>query len=162
MSRIVVYVLVPQARKDLEAAVHEVLWPYHNECELELEVTEEHCSCMNEEGIPDPECWDCDGDGVVTSSWNPNSQWDWCLIGDWEWDIPLVGCLSCPCDLQLNGGAAPMKNLDVEKLQVPDAVVTPDGEWHEDFYHPSHWLNTFKQLLRTHEEATLVGVLCHQ
>lgn len=94
----------------------------------------------------------------------PLSQDNWgdtCTVGNWEGETSLEECLSSPCELQLDGGAAPLKNLDAERLEAPQMVVTPDGEWHDEDFHKSDWLTVYKELLLRHEDMTLVKVLCH-
>jgi hypothetical protein len=63
----------------------------------------------------------------------------------------------------------PVKDLELEKVEVPDSVITPDGVWHEDAdrFETSteegglQWVATAKDLLAKHEDCIVVAVNCH-
>jgi len=67
--------------------------------------------------LPDPECSECKGTGVYLSTYNPNSKWDWWVIGG-RWD---------------DGEERNVTTVDeiLENGICPFAVVLPDGTWHE-------------------------------
>jgi len=51
---------------------------------------DKHLSKSKLKDKPDPECEDCDGTGTHMSTYNPNSQWDWWVIGG-RWAGLLLG-----------------------------------------------------------------------
>jgi hypothetical protein len=164
MSKYLVYVLVPETSGSLEESVDYLLWPYHVDSLLEIEESEDEddCECTSEGQTADPNCEVCNGTGVEKFYRNPKSRWDsYFLSGEWEGKLLLAECLLRPCKLKLNGGAAPLNNLDVERLEMPRAIVTPDGRWHDECNYPSDWPTKYKEILRSHEDTILVCVLCH-
>lgn len=160
---------------------------------------------------PDSECEDCEGTGVIASSYNPDSKWDWWQIGG-RWtgfltdynpgDDPrnLETCMSCggtgthtnPQDgsvgecRQCNGSGQGIKwptqwatydgdALPVRDLQLttyPHAVITPDGEWHQEsemgwFGYTScdvdyaEWKELVDAVLEKNHDCVVVVVDCH-
>jgi hypothetical protein len=102
---------------------------------------------------PDPACDECNGTGVVTSTSNPKSQWDWFVIGG-RWDGTIQRAPRDDGKGGFNFGEEHhlVKNnyilvkdvLDETKAVtaalthpgetyswMPYALVTPDGKWHE-------------------------------
>lgn len=85
-------------------------------------------------------CEDCKGSGVVKTQYNPDSQWDWYVIGGrWTGGLALKpgasGDLGRPgvfnnepeeggCDVAL------VKDIDWEKTR-PTFAVLHDGKWYE-------------------------------
>jgi hypothetical protein len=67
---------------------------------------------------PDPDCEECQGSGQRLTTYNPDSQWDWWVIGG-RWN----GWLSRTNQLKARTAA--------QKGKFPFAVVTPDGVWHD-------------------------------
>jgi len=86
----------------------------------------------------DPNCEECNGTGIVMSTYNPKSKWDWYRIGGrWDGEIQKVSVESKDGGFNfgddhtsLTRNSAPVGFL-IEKNVTPFAVVTPDGEWHE-------------------------------
>lgn len=92
---------------------------------------------------PDPECNSCHGTGTYRTTYNPQSQWDWYVIGG-RWDGELI---ETPRDdgkggfnhgdehHQLQNNSCPVAELvqrwDAGKPYLFFALVTPDGVWHE-------------------------------
>ena len=72
---------------------------------------------------PEEDCDECKGSGVVYSTYNQKSKWDWYQIGG--------RFLSHWGDyLHVKDVLEPSPNRTVEE-KIPFAIVTPDGEWHE-------------------------------
>jgi len=76
-------------------------------------------------------------DGEVYSTYNPNSKWDWWVIGG-RWDgIIKNNYQSSDNGFNFNDQHHTINNNIIEvKLinnseQYPFAIVTPDGDWHE-------------------------------
>jgi len=67
---------------------------------------------------PNPDCEECAGSGQRMTTYNPDSQWDWWVIGG-RW----AGWLSRMNQLRTKNAA--------RKNKIPFAVVTPDGAWHD-------------------------------
>lgn len=75
--------------------------------------------------IPDPACHDCRGAGSYLSTYNPDSKWDWWQVGGrWsgEFDPTEAG-------RDVLGVA---EVIATPPAFTPVAVLTPDGEWHEE------------------------------
>lgn len=58
---------------------------------------------------------------------------------------------------------APLNELDVNKLELPDSIVTPDGEWHDqpwsretDSTDLEKWRQILKELYNKHTTGILV------
>lgn len=71
-------------------------------------------------GLPNPSCSECGGTGVIRTTYNPISKWDWWEIGgryaNW-WDT--------------NSNAVLAKDiLDLGDEYIPLAVIDLDGRWH--------------------------------
>lgn len=71
----------------------------------------------------DPDCSECNGTGVRTTTYNPDSKWDWYEIGG-RWNDFL----------DLGGNIIGIPTI-IEAFKKQDkgvyAIVTPDGAWHE-------------------------------
>jgi len=86
---------------------------------------------------PDPECEECKGTGEYESTYNPKSKWDWWVVGG-RWDGSIQGDQRSSENgfnfgeqhHQYQNNICTTESL-VEKLYVPFAIITPDGEWHE-------------------------------
>lgn len=68
-----------------------------------------------------------DEDGDPISTYNPDSKWDWYVIGG-RWDGWING--------RETNREAVSDNLAtteevLERGRIPHAIITPDGEWHE-------------------------------
>lgn len=76
------------------------------------------------------EYWECDtdADGNITSTYNPESKWDWYEIGgSWKGYLPLKdGEYADQCRVD---------DVDWSKFYKehgsPFCIITPDGEWQE-------------------------------
>ena len=86
---------------------------------------------------PDPKCDECRGTGAYKSTYNPNSKWDWWVIGG-RWNGELIGKARDDGDGGFNFGDEfhslrenSCKVQDIADGFIPFAVITPDGEWHE-------------------------------
>lgn len=92
-----------------------------NEFPLKLQWTDEQCyqdmAEYYEEDMVKP-------NGDLMSTYNPNSKWDWYVIGG-RWNNILVD----KNGNKVNGGLA--KSLVFDNDIIPFAVVTPDGQWYE-------------------------------
>ena len=109
---------------------------------------------------PDPTCPECDGTGLRTTTYNPESHWDYWRIGG-RWD----GWLSPNNLLPACDAAAAHK--------IPFALLEPDGTWHDlhDFWHdPWHahrekaeaaWESKVESLLRAHPDTIAVACDLH-
>jgi len=108
---------------------------------------------------PDPDCQTCHGSGQRLTTYNPESRWDWWVIGGrWE------GWLG-PDNCQLT--------LDVAaQLRTPFALVTPNGAWHEEGQmgwfgrsrhckEPAAWNAEVEGLLLGHPDALVVACDLH-
>lgn len=71
---------------------------------------------------PDPECEECKGTGTYESTYNPKSKWHWYEIGGrWDgWVTDKPGDNVVEVQQFLDSGL------------IPFAILTPDGEWHEE------------------------------
>lgn len=136
---------------------------------------------------PESDCTDCKGSGEVQTDYNPDSKWDWWVIGG-RWDGSIQG-------LNLNKGAswervfseeARRLNNNIRKIDdaflkelrshpqelTPFAVLTPDGDWHEKgemgwFAMVSNekdkgsWVEEVVELLAKYKESWAVGCDLH-
>lgn len=102
--------------------------------------------------------------GDLLSTYNPNSKWDWYVIGG-RWDKSLK---------TLSGeevNEAYVNEIDWTKT-TPFAYVTPDGNWHEQgemgwFACVSNekdkesWKTEFKEFVKTLDDVIVTVVDCH-
>jgi len=128
-------------------------------------------------------CKECQGTGIAKSTYNPNSKWDWWVIGG-RWDGVM-----CALDrIDDKGGGfnfgdkfhTEERNVcsieDFKKdreNRIGFALVTPDGQWHEKgtmgWFGISHddmaiqdWDNYVKKLLASMPlDYKVVGVDAH-
>jgi len=160
MSKSVVYVLVPEGVEDLERGAHGLLFPYHNDCnELLKRHVPVRCWCIDKDGRANPNCLSCHGLGIAEIRCKRNRKWDWCHIGIEE-DNPLDETVVGSSHLKLNGAAAAVKDLDMERLREPDAVLTVRA-----WYQPregTDWSARWKKIVGKHQDTILVVVLCHR
>ena len=65
--------------------------------------------------------------GEPTSTYNPDSKWDWYVIGG-RWD----GWIN-DRDISNNSVSHNIATTEaaLERNRIPHAIITPDGEWHE-------------------------------
>jgi hypothetical protein len=120
---------------------------------------------------PDPGCIACRGTGVLFDNSNPRGKWDWWVMGP---DSRFHGILlSARCRNPRKDelpDVAPVRDLNVKDLQFPDAIVTPDRQWHDQLYVPfvgctvideTAWRETLQTILMENRDASLVAVDCH-
>jgi len=134
-------------------------------------------------GKPDPTCEDCNGTGRNTSTYNPESKWDWYRPGgrwvraiqkkDWR-QPPGTDHYDNTCEaLHLNTVTVDQMLEQWEPTDAPLALLTPDGEWHERGamgmfgmfkcapHSPGQWREAVKKMLETHNDCIAVGIDCH-
>jgi hypothetical protein len=120
---------------------------------------------------PDSNCVDCVGKGLILSENNPKGKWDWWVTGS---DSRFYDTL---CAARRKGNqktelcdVVPVRDLNANELQLPDAIVTPDRQWHEQLYVPfvgctiideTAWRATLETILIENRVANLVAVDCH-
>ena len=109
---------------------------------------------------PDPACDACHGTGNRLTTYNPDSQWDWWVIGG-RWDGWLHP-----------SNVVPVSDLLSVLENTPFALVTPDGAWHQrgrmglwgmasDEAPEDEWAATVQTLLHAHPEALAVTCDLH-
>lgn len=106
---------------------------------------------------PSPDCETCAGTGTETTTYNPDSKWDWHVIGgrwgDW-----------------LSANVLPASSIPADEL--PCALVNSDGQWHQkaqslwfgmtkDEMDPAEWDKLARGLIEAHGDQTAVVVDCH-
>jgi len=131
-------------------------------------------------GKPDPKCKECKGTGKHKSTYNPKSKWDWYVVGG-RWDGVIQGEARKSNDNGFNFGdehhqvghnIRPVKTFPepMPDKDIPFAIVTPDGEWHEKgkmgwFANVSDedddWKSRARTILANHKSCVAVGVDCH-
>jgi hypothetical protein len=166
MSKKSVYVLVHPYTIDVVKKALQLMAPYHND--FEVEPYETDCDCLSESGAPDPDCEDCTGTGVHMTTSNTQPMFDDIYFHDPE-NI-LRTAMKNPSDLPEGAFTAPVKSLDIDKLRLPNTVITPTGEWLDasDFGpaypagHEGRWKDVVEQVLQQHMDATLVVLIYHQ
>lgn len=179
MAHFSVYVLVSDTTMDVRQEVHHLMAPYHNE--FEVREYETDCKCdFGKDGF-DPNCEDCGGTGKYLTTWNPMSKFDGYAIWDSahvlrnaskdpaDWEEEETFDEDTPADDE--AAVAPLSTLDLERLKLPFAIVTPSGEWHEmdgdwwsedqDSAEWKEWRKTAHDLLTKSPSAILVVLNCH-
>ena len=77
-------------------------------------------------------CGECEGRGVISSTYNPNSKWDWYRVGG-RWDGSILEHLPTDLAAARNLTDAVSRNSaragDLLPGSVSYAIITPDGEW---------------------------------
>lgn len=135
---------------------------------------------------PDPKCEECEGTGTHKSTYNPNSKWDWYVIGGrWDGEIQNSPHRS---DNGFNFGEEHHKLVnnsrsvhDIladEKLVIPFAFLVggstllTDGEWIErggmgwwgmvsDETEKEDWTVIVRKIYEKCSDRIAVGVDCH-
>jgi mono/diheme cytochrome c family protein len=122
---------------------------------------------------PSPDCADCHGAGVRTTTYNPKSKWDWWVVGGRWHGIVRHGVFREGGDQEsLSDNAAPVSELKENIPEYIHAVVTPDGAWHEqgwmgwwgmvrDEKPEDAWRREVAALLLEHRRALAVGCDLH-
>ncbi len=120
---------------------------------------------------PEPGCMACHGTGLFNDNSNPQGKWDWWIMGP-DSRFHGVLCAARCKDAQKDklSDVLSLRDLNVKELQLPDAIVTPDGQWHEQLYVPfvgctvideKAWRVTLETILMENCDASLVAVDCH-
>jgi hypothetical protein len=118
----------------------------------------------------DPECDECNRKGKRIVTYNPNGKWDWWVVGEGFSEGILTPAIKEPCGISLmNNEMVPVKCLDFDKLEMPFAVVTPDGQWHDEDQRITKeggedvsWDAKVRTVLAQHEDCILVAVNFHR
>lgn len=183
MSHFFTVVLV-NSGSDIETEVERLLAPYSEN--LEVEPYKRGCFCQEEWGRKyfaenGRTCEECGGTGVETVTYNPQSKWDWFRIGG-RWDG--VVCRLEEIDDKMGGFnfgdefRTVERNAQAVSELAEDftcrAVVTPDGEWHEQSTmgwfglssddsdeNRNRWLGQMRMLLAANRECIAVGCDLH-
>ena len=134
MSHYMLMVVVPPG-VDRDAHIERVLAPYDEG--RAVEPYDAECSCRGREA----DCEECHGSGTYISTYNPESKWDWYVVGG-RW-TGVLGDID-PRRNHANrgrGGRDLGNEISVGAMLALDAetfakrcgfgVLTPDGEWHE-------------------------------
>ena len=134
-----------------------------------LAIADTFARTRDDYGRPDPDCDSCSGRGLFRDSRDPGQHWDDWTIGG-RWDGSLKAYADTPDD-EIGRNIARRSNVPTEML--PDAIVTPDGEWHEKPWcleispiesHRAQWEQwrvEATELLRRHTQASVVVVDIH-
>ena len=163
MSHFLTLVLVNGPKEYHEDVVDSLLAPYCEEIDVEpYKLPCLLCGCNNGYKAK-ADCPECQGTGEATTTYNPDSKWDWYTVGG-RWSAYVKG--------NKISAKALSKSLLSEKRCFPFAVVTPLGEWHEkakmlwfadteDEKDPDVWKNEVFGLLDTYKNSTAIVVDCH-
>lgn len=154
-------------RKPYWAYKRKPKWENHIEplTDRENQLKEEFAVALKE---PVADCEDCNGTGKRTSTYNPNSKWDWYSVGGrWSGYLPLK-------ESHGGGGAdiARLEEIDRRKLTEPFAFVDRNGVWYEraemgwwgmtanerDDEYQTEWKDWLKGLSK---DTELVAIDCH-
>jgi hypothetical protein len=82
---------------------------------------------------PSPDCEECHGTGTYKSHYNPESKWDWWVIGGrWGGALYDENSESESEDHEDNMILIQeMLDRPRENIFFPRAIITPDGKWHQ-------------------------------
>lgn len=120
---------------------------------------------------PDPTCEDCKGTGRVWSTRNPQSKWDWYVIGG-RWD----GKLNSKNEAPLSSMIDEISNKKDESGKVDNFTfaLCIDGDWYEagkmlmfasvsgeDYDFGKKYIKLCKSYLKTNPDAYCALVDCH-
>jgi hypothetical protein len=158
MSHFLVGVIVPKGTKNVQSYIDGVMDAYNEN----LEVNEYK------------------GDDGEPCTYNPDSKWDWYVVGGrWDGIISKNGEQMPSDDGGFNFGD---KHHDIENntcmvrhlpaKSLPFAIVTPDGEWHEkgsmgwwgitkDEKEDKKWEKEVAEILKEYKNDYMVGMDCH-
>jgi hypothetical protein len=147
---------------------------------METELLERHP--LND--MPSETCANCDGVGLYYSEANPDGKWDWWVIGG-RWDGWIYGPERESASHDEKGfnlgeehqtaenNTRPVRDIPIDDPNyVPFAVVTPDGQWHQegtmhmwaivtDALNPEEWQRQVKELFAQYPNHLAVAVDCH-
>ncbi len=120
-----------------------------------------------------PDCAECHGAGVRTTTYNPRSRWDWWVVGGrWRGIVRHGEFREGGASGSLADDAAPVAGLRENIPAYVQAIVTPDGAWHErgrmGWWGMVHgekpedaWRREVAALLLEHRDALAVGCDLH-
>lgn len=125
---------------------------------------------------PKPDCETCGGTGVYETTSNPDSFWDWWVIGG-RWDGWIYGREHQEKSSDEHGfnfgeehhtvknNSRPVREIPLGEdgeWFYPYAIVTPDDGFHTGGYEGGKvWLDEVKQLYSAHPDCIAVAVDCH-
>ncbi len=110
---------------------------------------------------PDENCEDCEGSGVIRSTYNPEAKWDWWSIGG-RWNGLLIGNRDELSNI-IENNMLPVRDLltrDIDEL-IPYAIVTPDRWRDRENKSDEEWRQEAKEILEAHEEYMAVACDLH-
>jgi len=125
---------------------------------------------------PDPDCQDCHGSGIRTTTYNPNSKWDcWSYGGRWNGEIAgkpendSSGFNFGDEYRQFESNIARVSDF-IATGKVPFALLTPDVKWYERGEmgwfgnvkdEKDEWEDQAMSILKQYPEDKIVGIDCH-
>ena len=92
---------------------------------------------------------------------NPKGYWDWYVIGG-RWNGVLLGDITFNKDGTVYDNCILCAKLVLDNIELPNAIVTPDGEWHNFQPTLSGWAEYVRRILWHHAEHYAVAVDCHK
>jgi hypothetical protein len=119
------------------------------------------------EAIANPDCPWCRGTGTYRTHANLFGRWDWHQIGKTK-GKNFNNALKRSSRGNGNTCVALVKDLDLAALEVPEAIVTPDGIWRESWalsaferhIFPDRHLDWLR-ILESYQDHLVVHVECH-
>jgi hypothetical protein len=122
-----------------------------------------------------PDCEECNGTGYYEATYNPQSKWDWYVVGG-RWNGYITGK-----EGEGPGGDPYEDNYErnINKTDslifmdnIPFAVLTPDGTWHErgemgwfgvakNEQNEKDWEAYYTKLLEKYPGHYVIAVDCH-
>lgn len=128
-------------------------------------------------GYYEPE--DIGVDGEVYSEYNPNSKWDWYVVGgrwagwlqDKEKEMETDNGFNFNSDMSIEPNSLSIAEASL-KNKIPFAVLTPTGEWIErgdmgwwgvvsNNTEQDEWDNSVQNIYKKYHEDYIVSVDCH-
>jgi len=185
MTHFLIGVVLPPHMKGaseetLYNAVAELLEPFNEN--TEVEPYEEECWRCKGTGIrEDMICNMCDGVGIIESTYNPNSKWDWWRPGGrFDGRVSISGEYRPSTDGGFNFGkghetirvhnSCLVSSLKAAARERLTAIVTPDGNWYEEGHvgwwgiisdiNPE-WKPVINTVLAGFPDCLIVGVDAH-
>ncbi len=183
MSHFSCHVIVPKQTRfnKVESYVIDVLAPFDEN--LEVESLEIECGCSLDDSKDKsckPDCSECCGAGRRQIMVNPNVKWDWWRIGG-RWD----GTILDEPNASENGfnfgdehetldknmatidDLLRLKGKSFDRVAVPFALITPEGEWHEkgnmgwwgivtDEQEAAAWQKTVREFYNSYRDCRIV------
>lgn len=142
----------------------DALWKAEFEDEFERRIVEFMALDPRAEQA-DPECQECNGAGIETTTYNPKSKWDWYLVGGrWVEQFELF-------QGKLVSEFVGAKDEDGSPLRT-FAILTPDGDWIErgemgwfavvtDEKSPNEWEACYTATLEKYKDCRMIVFDCH-